>query len=117
MKLRELAKTLGLRQLTPDLAHREDVDVKGGYASDLLSDVLANAPVGGVVVTIQAHQNAVAVAVHARLTAIIFASGRTPDENVIDKASEEGVVLYSCTESTFDVVGKLYGLGLRGNGG
>ena len=33
-----------------------------GYSSDLLSDVMANAKADGVLVTVQAHKNAVAVA-------------------------------------------------------
>ena len=44
--------------------------VSGGYASDMLSDVLANAPWGGVLVTIQVHMNVIAVSVNAGLAAV-----------------------------------------------
>ena len=35
---------------------------------------------------------------------------------MIAKAEEEGLPLYVATGDTFDVVGRLYGLGLRGRG-
>ncbi len=36
--------------------------------------------------------------------------------NVKKKAVEEGLPLFVSAEPTFDIVGKLYGLGLRGQG-
>ena len=113
MKLSEIARKLALEDLTPQIEAKEAV-VTGGHATDLLSDVLAGAPRGGVLVTIQAHINVIAVAVHAELAAVIFASGRTPEDAVRKKAEEEGMSLYASQESAFDVVGRLYELGLRG---
>ncbi len=113
MKHSDLATKFGLENLTPEIPPR-DVDITGGYVSDLLSDVLANAPKGGVLVTVQVHMNVVAVAVHAELAAIIFAADRRPDDEVRVKAVEEGVVLYVTRTSAFDVVGRLYECGVRG---
>ena len=48
MKLREIAEKLRLRMLTPELEPRMSREVAKGHASDLLSDVLANAPPGGL---------------------------------------------------------------------
>jgi len=114
VRLDVIAEKLGLTDLTPELPHSESVDVSQGHASDLLSDVLANADPGALWVTIQVHLNVVAVAVHAGLTGIIFASGRMPDDAVRQKALEEQVRLYGTDASTFDTVGRLYDLGLRG---
>jgi hypothetical protein len=113
MKLTDLAAKLGLECLTPELTAPTD-DVTGGYVSDLLSDVLANAPKGGVLVTVQVHLNVIAVALHAELAAVIFALDRVPEEPVRAKAVEEGIALYLSKESAFEVVGRLYDLGLRG---
>jgi hypothetical protein len=115
VKLDDIAKQLELENLTPELRTAESVDVSGGHASDLLSDVLANAPKDGVLVTIQAHVNVVAVSVHAGLVAVIFASGKLPGEAVRQKAVEERIQLYSSKEPTFNIVGRLYALGLRGS--
>jgi len=114
MKLSDIGKSLGLEELTPALGAGSDVEVAGAHASDLLSDVLANAPSGGVLLTIQVHMNVVAVALHAGLKAVIFTSGMTPDEAVRSKAAGENIRLYAAREATFDVAGKLYALGLRG---
>jgi len=115
VKLNEIARRLELENMTPELKLEESVDVAAGHASDLLSDVIANAPEGGVLVTIQVHLNVIAVSVHAGVAAVIFASGRVPEESVRTRAVEEGIQLYTSKQSTFDVVGRLYALGLRGS--
>ena len=115
MRLEEIAERLGLGHLTPEIELGSTPDVRCGHASDLLSDILANAPKGGVLVTIQTHMNVVAVSVHADLAAVILASGRTPEESVRAKSVENGIPLFISTEPTFDVVGQLYSLGVRGS--
>lgn len=113
MKLSQLMHDLGLRDLTPELSDR-DADVTAGYASDLLSDVLANAPEAGVLVTVQVHLNVVAVAVHAELACVVFASNRQPDEAVRAKAVSERVRLFASSLPAFELIGRLYGLGVKG---
>lgn len=115
MNLAAIQKALGLTNLTPEVAQDDSREVAGGYASDLLSDVLSHAPRGGVLVTIQVHLNVLAVAVHAELAAVIFAADRRPDESVRLKAIEEGITLFVSPDCAFDVSGRLYALGLRGN--
>jgi hypothetical protein len=112
--LREIARRLELETLTPELGDGGDIEMERGYVSDLLSDVLANGPRGGVLVTAQLHLNVVAVAVHAEMRAVIFAQGRTPEENVRRKAAAEGIQLYGCAKSAFEIVGRLHSLGVRG---
>ena len=60
MTVRELAAALDLSTLTGQ-GHL-DREVTGGYASDLLSCVMAGARAGDVWVTLQGHANVVAVA-------------------------------------------------------
>jgi hypothetical protein len=118
MRLDDLARALSLERLTPPSpadGGDADQDVTRGYASDLLSDVLARAPAGGVLVTLQVHLNVIAVASHAGLRAVIFASGRTPVTEVVERAAEEGLVLFRSGADTFEIVGRLYQLGLRGS--
>ena len=115
MKLEDIARELGLTELTPEVTGNGETEIERGYASDLLSDVLAHAPEGGVLVTLQVHLNVIAVASHAELAAVIFAGGRRPDDDVRAKAIAEGVSLYVSPADTFDVVGRLYALGVKGN--
>jgi hypothetical protein len=114
VKLQEIADKLKLKCLTPGLAPKDGADVSLGYVSDLLSDVLAHTPADSLLVTIQVHMNVIAVSVHTELAAVAFASGRTPDDTVIKKAIEEGVPLYVSDLCSFDLVGQLYALGIRG---
>ena len=114
MTLSDISTRLDLEVLTPGLAIEGGDDISRGHASDLLSDVLANAPSGGLLITIQVHMNVVAVALHAGLKAVIFASGMRPPEEVRAKAISETISLFTTNESTFDVAGRLYALGLRG---
>jgi hypothetical protein len=113
--LKTLAEALGLRCLTPELDGSPEVST--GHTSDLLSDVLANAPSGGVWLTIQVHLNVVAVGLHAAQAAVVFTSGMLPEPAVVAKAVEEKLPLYATGRSTFDTVGRLYALGIRGRDG
>ena len=116
MNLETIARELGFESLTPGLSGAGEVEVTAGYASDLLSDVLANAPEGGVLVTLQVHLNVIAVASHADLSAVVFTSGRTPEPDVVQKAVAEELHLFVTQADTFDVVGRLYALGVKGRG-
>ena len=89
MNLQQIAVTLGLQALTPALVDSGRVEISQAHASDLLSDVLANAPAGGLLLTIQVHLNVIAVAMHAGQAAVIFTSGMVPEDGVIDRAVEE----------------------------
>jgi len=114
MKLSRIAHELNLENLTPQINPDASPEVTTGYVSDLLSDVLAGAPKDAVLVTVQVHLNVIAVAVHAGLSAVVFAAGRRPEPGVINKAIAENIALYSCPKSSFEIVGKLYSLGLKG---
>lgn len=115
MKLEDIAGQLGLTEFTPDVTLNRDAEIDRGYASDLLSDVLAHAPEGGVLVTLQVHLNVIAVASHAELAAVVFAGDRQPDDEVIAKATAEGLSLYGSPSDTFDIVGCLSTLGVKGH--
>jgi hypothetical protein len=113
MRLEDIARELGFTELA-GIAGAGDKDVERGYASDLLSDVLAHAPEGGLLVTLQVHLNVIAVASHAEMAAVVFAGDRRPEDDVLAKATAEGLSLYSSPADTFDIVGRLYALGVKG---
>jgi hypothetical protein len=114
MELNQLAKELDLSVLVDGSG---ETKVTGGYTSDLMSDVLAKAKPGNIWVTNQKHLNTVAVASLLGLAGVVIAGGIQPDENTIAKAQEENVALYTSDLTSFEVVGKLYGMGIRANGG
>jgi hypothetical protein len=115
MKLEKLIKELAITVKTAQGGLKREV--KGGYASDLLSDVMAHSQEGDVWVTIQAHPNIVAVATLRDLAGIILANGRQPDDETVQRAEEEGVTILCTPLPTYEVVGKLYHLGIHGQQG
>jgi hypothetical protein len=112
VKLTELVQKLDLdvRSAKTDLER----EVTGGYASDLLSDVLANGEEGDIWVTLQIHQNIVAVASMKNLAGVILVNGREPEQETIEKAEAENLVIMVTEMPTFEIVGKLYNLGVTG---
>jgi hypothetical protein len=89
-------------------------DVRGGYASDLLSDVMANAQDGDAWVTMQRHVNTVAVAQLKNLAAIVIVNGRQPEPGMVARAAEHEVAVVTTPLPAFDVAGRLFEAGIRG---
>lgn len=112
MNLQEMIDSLQLKPLTAVRNYRE-ITPTCGYASDLLSCVMAGAAHQSVWVTLQAHVNIIAVASLLDISAIIITENAQPDEATIAKANEEEINLFSTEEPTFSIVGKLWELGLR----
>ena len=108
MKLNEIIEKLQLKVLTGQ--DKLEVEVTGGYTSDLLSDVIANSKQGNLWITLQTHQNIIAVAKLRDLAGIIIVNNREPDQETMEKAKGENVPLLGSKEIAFDVSGKLYEL-------
>jgi ferredoxin len=87
-------------------------NVESAYISDLLSDVMAGAKPGMLWLTIQAHQNVVAVAVLKELAAVILLGGRQPDDEAKAKAEAEGVPILVSGDHAFELAGKLLAMGV-----
>ncbi len=75
--------------------------VTSGYTSDLLSDVMANAQDGCILVTIQAHNNTVAVASLAGAVAILICGGRPVPDDMITSAQRESIGLFRTKQNQF----------------
>jgi hypothetical protein len=106
MKLNSIQEQLGLRLLTADTGLEDDVN--GAYASDLLSDVIANSKEAQLWITLQTHQNVVAVAKLKDHAGIIIVNNREPEEETLRKANEEGVTIFQTPDSAFIISGRLY---------
>ena len=112
MKAESIARQLGLRPVTERASL--DREVSGGYAGDLLSDVLANSRNGDLWITLQTHLNIVAVASMKELAGVVIVNGRRPEEETVLKAEQEGIPILLTDLPAFEVVGRLYALGLKG---
>jgi hypothetical protein len=112
MKLKDLVKEFGLEVRAG--SGRLDAEVTGGYASDLLSDVLAHADDGAIWITLHIHQNIVAVASHKGLSGIILVQGRVPEVDTVALAEKENIPIMVSELPAFELVGRLYRAGIRG---
>ncbi len=111
MKIRDIVKTLGLKVISGEkFLERE---VTGGYAVDLLIDALANSKKGNIWVTLQIHQNIIAVASSKELSGIIIVNGRKPEEETLKKAKEEKIPVMISNLLTYEIAGRLYEIGIR----
>ncbi len=112
MNLRQIIDQLNLNVLTEsrDFA---SMTPTGGYSSDLLSCVMAGAKKGSIWITLQAHLNIVAVAALNEVAAIIITENAQPDAASISKANQQGVILLSTPQSTYEINGQLWQLGIR----
>jgi hypothetical protein len=114
MTVRELSAALGLTVSAGSA--KLDHPVTGGYAGDLLSDVIANASEGSVWVTLHGHPNVVAVALSGALAGVIIIGGREPEEATVQRAESEGVPLLLSPLSAFEIIGKMHAMGVSGKG-
>jgi len=108
MKLKEVVERLGFRVISGQ--DRLDREVTHGYTSDLLSDVMANSKEGNLWITLQTHQNIIAVAKLKDLSGILLVNNREPDEDTKKKAIEERVTLLQTSETSYVSSGRLYAL-------
>ncbi len=99
MILSELTDQLNLRVFEP--GSDPNRVLTGGYASDLLSDVMGHAIKDQVWITLQNHVNVVAVASLKDLAAIILVHGQEPLPEVLIRAQEEGIALLGTDSDTF----------------
>lgn len=111
MKIKDIIKTLNI-EVVSDKEFLEN-EVTGGYAGDLLSDVLANSKKGNLWITLQIHQNIIAVASSKELAGIIIVNGRKPEEETLKKAKEERIPILISDLFTFEIAGRLYEIGIR----
>ena len=89
-----------------------DREIQGGYCGDLLSDVMGNAPIGCIWLTVQTHQNIVAVAVLREMAAIVLSGGQEPDQETVEKANEEGIPILMWPDTAFDLAGQVFQAGV-----
>ncbi len=108
MTTKELIENLQLNPIS-QFAHRE---INGVFVSDMLSDVMAGAESGNLWVTVQTHKSIIPAANLVDVSAIIITSDKEIPPETVELASKHSIPLLKTALPTFDLVGKLYSLGL-----
>ncbi len=106
----ELASVLPLRPLTePEM---QDIEIRGCYIGDLLSNVMAQAQPGDLWLTVMTNPNIVAVAQLLGLAGIVILEGHQPMQGAVDRARNEGIMIFSSDDSAYTLAGKLKALNI-----
>ena len=109
MKIQELANRMGLAP-----ANRVfDRDVNGVYISDMVSDVIAHAKAGDLLVTAQSHANVVAAANLVDVCAIVITQPGPVAEDVAKMADKAEIPLFTTPLNRWQVATRLYEAGVR----
>lgn len=109
MKLQALADKLELKAATKAF----DKEVTGVYISDMVSDVIANAKAGDLLVTIQIHSNVIAAANLVDLCGIVVTQGKVPAADVVKMAERAEIPLYTTELTRWQMATRLYEAGIR----
>jgi hypothetical protein len=92
------------------------VAISYGAAADLMSDVLAYARPGSVLLTGLVYPQVVRTAEMAGMVAIILVRGKHPAADTVRLAEEIGIPLFTTRYTMYEACGRLYAAGLGGYG-
>jgi len=112
MTLQEIKDVLRCEDLCGEAALHSEVTTV--FAADLLSDVLAYAKQGTLLLTGITNQQVVRTAEMLELLAIIFVRGKRPDAETINLAKSKNIPMLTTKYILFETCGRLYNCGLRG---
>jgi predicted transcriptional regulator len=109
MKLNDLAAKLELKIATRTF----EKEVTGVYISDMVSDVMANAKAGNLLVTVQIHNNVIAAANLVDMCGIVVTQGKQPTDDVVKMAEKAEIPIYVTTLNRWQMATRLYEAGIR----
>ncbi len=112
MTLDEVRKVLNATVLVGE--DKMHVEVTTAFASDLMSDVLAFAKEGSLLLTGITNPQVIRTAEILDLLGIVFVRGKVPDKDTIALAKHIDFPLLSTKYILFEACGKLYKYGIIG---
>lgn len=95
---------------------RDDVEIMSACGADLMSDVMAFVKEQVLLLTGLINIQVVRTAILMDIDAICFVRGKTPNQEMIDMAKDNGIVLLKTKLPLFLACGKLYEAGVRTGG-
>jgi predicted transcriptional regulator len=110
MNLAKIIKLANGVLLTPDLDI--DIEIRGGYGADLMSDVLAFSQPDSVLLTGLTNPQVVRTAQMAEFRAIILVRGKQPQPETLSLAVQEDIPLISSPFGMFELSARLHKAGL-----
>lgn len=102
MNTLELAEKMFLKELT-SVGENNPKEITGCYICDLLSRVINGCDKGNVWITVQSSINVAAVAVLNECACVIVCEGVKVSDDVIKKANEEKVIIFSDKRKAYEL--------------
>jgi predicted transcriptional regulator len=110
--LREVKEILGADLIVGN--DKLDLDVKTAFGADLMSDVLAYAKAGSLLLTGLTNPQVIRTANVLDIAAIIIVRGKKPPVETISLAEEMHIPILSTKYILFETAGRLYQKGIVG---
>ncbi len=110
MNLQQMVDDFGYTLLTPQVDLT--AEVTSVNSCDLLSWVMANGLEDQAWITVQTHVNILAVAALLDMACIIIPSGIKVEQEVVDKAIEKEIALFTTEDDVYDIFKKFYEAGV-----
>ena len=111
MKLNMINNDFGFKVLNKK--YNLDKEVEDLICCDLLSWVMANGNTNSAWITVQIHNNILAVASLLEFSCIIIPNGIKVSDELIIKADEEDIVIFSTELDSYGIFKKFYEAGLK----
>ncbi len=112
MTVREIAALLEAKIILG--SHDLDRQVHSGCGSDLMSDVLAFVKENTALITGLTNLHVIRTAEMVDINCIVFARGKMPDDDMLQKAKELDLAILSTARTAYSACGILYQNGLPG---
>jgi predicted transcriptional regulator len=110
MRLRDILPVTEAKALSPDVDLNREM--KSGFASDLMSDVLHYDVTHGLLITGLTNPQIIRTAEMADIVAVLMVRGKQPMLETLDLASQVGIPILGTDFSMFEACGRLYAAGL-----
>ncbi|MBN1364688.1 MAG: hypothetical protein JW976_07785 [Syntrophaceae bacterium] len=112
MKLREVKEVLDANVIVGE--EKLDMDVYTAFGADLMSDVMAFAKAGSLLLTGLTNSQVVKTAASRNIAAIIIVRGKEPSTEAIEMAREFKIPILATKYILFETAGILYSKGIVG---
>ena len=112
MKLREIKEILNADVIVGE--EKLDIEVKTAFGADLMSDVLAFAKAGSLLLTGLTNAQVVRTANVLDIAAIILVRGKKPPPETVSMANNLQIPILTTKYILFETAGRLYAKGIVG---
>lgn len=100
MKVKDIES---IENVQPVFIADAEAEIKSGYTSDLLSDVMAGAQSESVLITIQGHKNTIAVTNLTGINAIIICNDQEIEADMLEAAKQTNLSVFKTDDNQFNI--------------